>query len=860
VELYPDEALEAARRHFAELTASPAATELTNDAFRRVLREVEWALADDWRALEAAISEDVVREDRRPMFRDRFEGRDAFMAGWQALRSVGVADIDVVPVATRGERLVLTGQVLRGHTKDGAVGEVEVVNLFEFGADGLLCGAWTFDPDDLDAAFAELEVRYAAGEAETLQDEQGAAIDFISAINARDWQRFESMLTQDFTFNDHRSVGLGSITRDDYIASMKAMAELSPDMRFRVSAVPRLSKAGMVYRLHVSGTNTSGGDFESEGMGLATWLGARQLARVEYFAVDDAERALRRFDELAAPPAPPALTNDATRRESQLVEWQLAGDWEAWAQAVSEDVVFDDRRPILRLRGEGRNAGLAAVKGAAAVGVTEIAVVPIATRGERLVLSRWTSGGKAKDGAIVEVEALMMHEFAADGRLRGACTFDPDDVDAAFSELDARYAAGEAAPFATTWTALVAAYTAYNARDWDAYGALCTDDFFFLDRRPVGLGDFDRKGFVASMRAIVELAPDRRIRMTAVHRIAEGVVAWVQEGTGTNATGGEFETFGVLVGVFDAGECRNVEVFPTDRLDDALRRFDELVAPAPSLEVTNDAARRLSRFAGWQVAGDFVAMAAAASENVVVDDRRTMVRLRLKGRDAVIANWRAIRAIGVTDLDVVPIAVRGEHLVLARMTFRGHTRDDDIGELHGLAVCGFTAHGLLVSFCFFDPDDLLAAIRELNDRYAAGLPTELRAALAGIVGRGLDRHNAKDFGAALSLLADDCVVVDRRVAGWGTVDRETYVGILRETSALAPDRFTITRVVHRLTAHGCVGSMWSFGTGPHGERFEFVWEMVELIRDGKVVRQEFFPAGQVDEALRRFDELSELRT
>ena len=43
--------------------------------------------------------------------------------------------------------------------------------------------------------------------------------------------------------------------------------------------------------------------------------------------------------------------------------------------------------------------------------------------------------------------------------------FDPDDIDAAFEELDARYLAGEAAAYAHTWSVITEAYAALNRRE-----------------------------------------------------------------------------------------------------------------------------------------------------------------------------------------------------------------------------------------------------------------------------------------------------------------------------------------------------------------------------------------------------------
>ena len=46
--------------------------------------------------------------------------------------------------------------------------------------------------------------------------------------------------------------------------------------------------------------------------------------------------------------------------------------------------------------------------------------------------------------------------------------FDPDDIDAAFKELDARYLAGEAAAHAHTWSVIAEVYAAFNRHELPA--------------------------------------------------------------------------------------------------------------------------------------------------------------------------------------------------------------------------------------------------------------------------------------------------------------------------------------------------------------------------------------------------------
>ena len=52
----------------------------------------------------------------------------------------------------------------------------------------------------------------------------------------------------------------------------------------------------------------------------------------------------------------------------------------------------------------------------------------------------------------VPIELLNIVEIDADERIAAHVVFDPDDIDAAIAELDARYLAGEAAAHAHTWS------------------------------------------------------------------------------------------------------------------------------------------------------------------------------------------------------------------------------------------------------------------------------------------------------------------------------------------------------------------------------------------------------------------------
>ena len=88
------------------------------------------------------------------------------------------------------------------------------------------------------------------------------------------------------------------------------------------------------------------------------------------------------------------------------------------------------------------------------LGVTNLTSTVIATRGERLVLSRVRVSDSDERPEAFRTDVLDIVEIDADERIVARVTFDLDDIDAAFEELDARYLAGEAAAHAHTWSVI----------------------------------------------------------------------------------------------------------------------------------------------------------------------------------------------------------------------------------------------------------------------------------------------------------------------------------------------------------------------------------------------------------------------
>jgi hypothetical protein len=179
------------------------------------------------------------------------------------------------------------------------------------------------------------------------------------------------------------------------------------------------------------------------------------------------------------------------------------------------------------------------------------------------------------------MEFVQVIETDANGRRIAGIAFSPDDLDAAHAELDARYHAGEAAPFGAVAASMRAFADALARRDWDALAALCVPDLAVHDHRRLGWETLrGPAAYVEALRALVDLAPDTRMCLDHVEMRERGylvVTVWL----GTR-DGGPFEEPSLMVGEIDpAGRVRRFDQYDLERLDAARARFAELGGAGP---------------------------------------------------------------------------------------------------------------------------------------------------------------------------------------------------------------------------------------------------------------------------------------
>lgn len=785
----------------------------------------------DWEAIRRVLAEDISTEDRRRVVNaGRRAGRDAVIGEISAIFEVGVTEVRSDVIATRGRNLVLCRSRAAASQQPEPF-HSDLLEIIEVNSDNQVSTRFVFDVDDIDAAFAELEARYLAGEAAPYSETWAVVAHGFAALN----KRVVPPISPDWVNMDHRH-GTG-FASGDQVAYIEASWQDTPDIRIYPTAVHRLNKSGAVVTSSAWGTSSEG--FDAEWRAVDILMVEGELAtRCEIFDESDLDAALAKFDELSQPVR--RLENAASRATDRFLERFAARDWDAMGKAVTDDIRFDDRRQVINADLQiGRDSFVENFRIAADLGATQ-APTAIAIRGERVVLvrARFSLGG----GAPEEFGLDLLHVIEVDSgdRIAATVTFDHDDLGAAIDELEARYLAGQSADHRRTWTAIARNVAAFNRRE----PLKTTQDWVTTDHRRATA--FQPGDITPYIRATWTVAPDINLYIEAVHRLNDSGALFTQVLKGTSHEGFDAEWRDVIILTVDGEQLSSLEVFDESELDAAFSRFDELSHPASRLG--NSAIRVHDRMFAYFASRNWAAMTDVMAEDIVDDDRRRTANAGLRcGRTALIGNMRAGAALGAQTITSTDIATRGDRLVLRHIRFSGQGPQEFHVELLGIAE--IDADQRLVAVVQFDLDDLDAAFDELDARYLNGeaaLHPMTWSAVKDLYA-GLNRREMPDT-------TSDHVSIDhRRVTSFEPGEIQDYT---RQAWNQIPDINFRIAAVHQLTDLGAVITQTLRGTSRNG--FEAEWSEIHVMTlDGGLFdRSEMFDEADIDAALARFDELS----
>ena len=701
-ELFDEADVDRAIAKFDQL--SQPAPRLENTASRVGARYLAHFAPRDWDTMAEMLADDFWADDRRHVVNAGVrQGRDTELANLRAVADVGIVDLTSMPIAIRGERLVLARHdIIARDSPDGSVA-AEVIDVVEINGDNKISTQIMFDTEDLDAAFAELDARYLAGEAAAHSHTWSLIMRTADAFN-----RHEVPPTTPGWVNiDHRRAT--AFAAGDFPEYMRAAWDQIPDLSLRIEAVHRLSDFGAVLANTLRGTSQEGFEAEWREVHLMTVEGGL-FNRVELFDGEDIAAAVTAFDQLSQSAA--RLENTASRVNERLWQHFNTRDWEAMARVLADDVSADDRRRTANAgTHHGRNAAIDDFKATAEVGFTNLTSTVVAARGERLILTRLRASGDDPGG--IQIEVLHVVETDTDQRLAAFVVFDLDDIDAAFKELDARYAAGEAAPYSDTWSMVVRVCAAFNRHELYA----TTPDWVNIDHRQVLA--FEEGELTAYIQAAWTQIPDLSFHIEVVHRLSGLGALYTRVLKGTSKEGFIAEWRFLAISTFEGGLLSRAEYFDEADLDTAIARFEELSRSAPQLE--NAATRANERLQACLITRDFDVMANLLSEDTSLEDRRRVVNAgTIQGRESTVAILGEAVHRGVTNVTTAPIAIRGERLALGRVQHSAGDEGPEAFHSDLLDLVEIDADDRIVANVLFDVDDIDAAFAELDAHYLAG--------------------------------------------------------------------------------------------------------------------------------------------
>ena len=865
LETYATDDLDAAIARYDEIgVGSTTRGALVNAAIRVRTASVEALNRGDVDAYRSMHTTDCHFEDRRPGLRSVGSGPDVIRENSSVIRELGLVVFHREFVAVRGDRLLLERRIFREADGPDAF-EVEALFLVELDEHERICTFIVFDPSDLDAAFAELNARYAAGEGAPFADILEIGLGSYADWNRRDWPALERRMAEDTVFVDHRPASLGRIEGRE--ALMSVVRELlTPDIRHDAVAVHAIARDRIVAEVVLSGTNTDGGEVELVYFTVARFRDG-VMSRSERFASTELDAALARFEELGEPADRPGLTNACSRMVDRYLDAFERLDWDAMAEALDPEVLSDDRRVGLSNRSTGRDALIAqwrvgndvvrSVSGDASLRVL-VGRSVIATRGERLAMIDLRLSTDDPAYSDVEVRVLNVYELGADGRITASIGFDPDDADAAYAELDERFAAGEAREAEGIVRLGLRLLPVWNGQNWDAVAALWETDGVFVDHRQLSPGEVGLDELMAMIRNLAELIPDVRHRVAAVPRFGRGIILAEVVAHGTNTEGGRVDFHYLQIVCAPRGRYSRVERFELDRYDEAVARYEELVAASATPELENACARAMARLFDAFERADWDVVADALSADALMDDRRAGLRAEIRGREASVQAFRVISDLGKgavrVDRDV--IATRGERLVLARTAWTVGEGDAGLVVVESIFVAEADADGRLAVSVALDADDLDAAFAELDERFFAGegAPYAANWRLAFVAPR---LFNSRDFDAYGDVFTDDFVLDDHRPAGWGREEGgpDARVAKGREMVKLSPDVKVYITEILAATSNALTGRFTLQGTSTDGNAFEIEYLSALGIRGGRVYTMDYYDPSDEASALARFGEL-----
>jgi ketosteroid isomerase-like protein len=614
----------------------------------------------------------------------------------------------------------------RAEVADHNIGpsEIESLVVFEVDDHGKPCAAIRFDPDDLAAAYAELDQRYAAGEgarADPLRIPPNAATQAVDGLQdareAQDWDAYGALCAPALVIDDRRRSILLTGDRDMFIATGRWLA--SHDVgRTRTLLATAGDRLALERFLWTGATDAP--DAEAEALTL-TEVDAegRVVASITFDPDDRRAASAEMYERFVRSDAAGGMPAAGIEFMSTLHDHDL----DRVRAQLPDDFFFHDHRRTGAGRLGSADEYLAFVAAlfeqSPDVLIEGLYTVAVETHG---ILDVCHMFGTRDGGDFESVFArIVLHQG---DQTVGAELFEVEDLDIARARFEALRSDLTRIPPNAATRAGDRHVEALAVRDWAALRSMVSEDFVFEDRGRWALVSGDVEVWIASATFLVSESAARAERAflgTVGDRIALQLVAW--SGASDEA---RFELDKIRIIEVDAeGKLRRVILFDADDRGAAFAEAQARFATGEAAEIGGQAPiAALIRALGLH---DWEALREALARDAVCSDHRAVSIMGELDREQWIESLRTLADLA-PDMgwELFQILAWNGHGRVAAGRLFGTTRDGGPFENAFIAVL-LTRGDHVERYEFFDAGDTDRALARFGELCTARVPTRPEA-------------------------------------------------------------------------------------------------------------------------------------
>src|SRR6185436_14640652 len=138
------------------------------------------------------------------------------------------------------------------------------------------------------------------------------------------------LYSDDLVLEDHRLLGWGTRSRDEFVEQVRALVDLASDVTLRADHVLAIDRRRALTVVRWVGTR-DGGAFEIPMVSVGALTADGRIRRCDVYGLDQLDAARARYDAFAIEAGVPRIENAATRSKDRFLAAWHGRDWDGVA-------------------------------------------------------------------------------------------------------------------------------------------------------------------------------------------------------------------------------------------------------------------------------------------------------------------------------------------------------------------------------------------------------------------------------------------------------------------------------------------------------------------------------------------------